>query len=87
MERLKRLSEAECRQIQTGSCHDCPVLDIVFDRRAQSNHDLVMSGDMELWRKKHTINELRVESKVGKTLCPPGRTVRSYNVGPYPPGC
>lgn len=91
MERLiKRVSEADCRQKQTGSCNGCPVKDIAKARRDQSDIDL-RKVSAEHWTKNCGIKEKGIIKKVSRTLCPEGNTVWLCDdggmIGPTGFGC
>ena len=79
MERLRRLSKADCRHKQIVSCHGCPVQAIAIARINQSNTDLIKSGGIEHWTNKHDEKQIGIIRKVSKS-CPEGETVRLYDV-------
>lgn len=72
MERLNRLSAAECRKKRTGSCMDCPVRLIGINQVDQSRSDTIKSSGLEHWLKIEDTEETRVAKEINRTLCPPG---------------
>ena len=79
MERLRRLSDADCRHKQIFSCHGCPVQAIAIAQINQSNTDLIKSGGIEHWTNKHDEKQIEIIREVSKS-CPEGETVRLYDV-------